>query len=203
VLRSHIKGFFAGFSVEDPSKSAADDAPLAVAAPGVNIMPSAHNAWAGKAALDGDGGVERPLGAAIDLAAHLMQEHGLTGWRIKLDHARRRAGQCDFSNRIISLSRLYVRHATPEHIRDTILHEISHALVGPRHGHDAVWRQKAREIGCTATRCHTLSFARARWVMRCPNGCFEVERHRRKSGLVCASCKGAVVFDPSDSPAAP
>jgi hypothetical protein len=45
VLRSHIKGFFAGFSGEDPSKSAADDAPLAVAAPGVNIMPSAHNAW--------------------------------------------------------------------------------------------------------------------------------------------------------------
>jgi len=143
-------------------------------------------------------GVERPLGAAIELASSLMQAHGLVGWRVKLDHARRRAGQCDFSNKTISLSRLYIRHADQDHIRDTILHEIAHALVGPKHGHDAVWRQKAREIGCTATRCHTLSFARARWVMRCPNGCFSVERYRRKSGLVCASCKTAVVFEASD-----
>ena len=136
----------------------------------------------------------RPLGMAIDLATELMDAHGLEGWRIKLDHARRRAGQCDFTNKTISLSRLYVRHADIDHIRDTILHEIAHALVGPRHGHDAVWRQKAREIGCTAARCHSLSFARARWVMTCPNGCFSVERHRKKSDLVCASCKSAVEF---------
>ena len=138
--------------------------------------------------------VTRPLGAAIDLATKLMDAHGLEGWRFKLDHARRRAGQCDYKSKTISLSRLYVRFAEIDHIRDTILHEIAHALVGPRHGHDAVWRQKAREIGCTATRCHSLSFARARWVMTCPNGCFSVERHRKKSGLVCASCKSAVAF---------
>ena len=145
-------------------------------------------------ALDRENAVSRPLRMAIDLATKLMDAHGLVGWRIKLDHARRRAGQCDYTNKIISLSRLYVRHADIDHIRDTILHEIAHALVGPRHGHDAVWRQKAREIGCTATRCHDLSFARARWVMTCPNGCFSVERHRKKSGLVCASCKSAVEF---------
>ena len=145
-------------------------------------------------ALAGEKAVTRPLGKAIDLATELMNAHGLVGWRIKLDHARRRAGQCDYSNKTISLSRLYVRHADIDHIRDTILHEIAHALVGPRHGHDSVWRQKAREIGCTATRCHSLSFARARWVMICPNGCFSVERHRKKSGLVCASCKSEVEF---------
>ena len=145
-------------------------------------------------ALSRETAVTRPLGVAIDLATELMAAHGLVGWRIKLDHARRRAGQCDFTNKTISLSRLYVRHADIDHIRDTILHEIAHALVGPRHGHDAVWRQKAREIGCSATRCHSLSFARARWVMTCPNGCFSVERHRKKSGLICASCKSAVEF---------
>ena len=147
-----------------------------------------------RAALAKETAVTRPLGAAIDLATELMDAHGLVGWRIKLDHARRRAGQCDYSKKTISLSRLYVRHAGIDHIRDTILHEIAHALVGPRHGHDAVWRQKAREIGCTATRCHSLSFARARWVMTCPNGCFLVERHRKKSGLICVSCKSAVKF---------
>jgi predicted SprT family Zn-dependent metalloprotease len=152
-----------------------------------------------QAALAKETAVTRPLGMAIDLATELMDAHGLVGWRIKLDHARRRAGQCDYTNKTISLSRLYVRHADIGHIRDTILHEIAHALVGPRHGHDAVWRQKAREIGCSATRCHSLSFARARWVMTCPNGCFSVERHRKKSGLVCASCKSAVEFHAAET----
>ena len=151
-----------------------------------------------KTALEPEKAIYRPLADAIETATELMQQHGLTGWRIKLDHARRRAGQCDFNTKVISLSRLYVRNAEKDHIRDTILHEIAHALVGPHHGHDAVWRQKAREIGCTATRCHSLSFSKARWVMQCPNGCFAVERHRRKSGLVCATCKISVEFIASE-----
>jgi predicted SprT family Zn-dependent metalloprotease len=138
--------------------------------------------------------VSRPHATALALAEQLMTQHGLSGWRVKLDHARRRAGQCDFSAKTISLSRHYVRHAEADHIRDTILHEIAHALVGVRHGHDAVWRQKAREIGCTANRCHTLTFAEPKWSMRCPNGCFAVERYRRKAGLVCAQCKIGVEF---------
>jgi predicted SprT family Zn-dependent metalloprotease len=144
---------------------------------------------------EGTGG-ERPLQAALEMAAELMRQHGLQGWSVRLDHARRRAGQCDYTRRVISLSRHYVRHADTAHIHDTILHEIAHALVGPHHGHDAVWRRKAREIGCSATRCHTLTFATAPWVMRCPNGCFEVARHRRKSGLVCATCRTPVAFVP-------
>ena len=140
--------------------------------------------------------IDRPHAEAINLATDMMKEHGLADWRIKLDHARRRAGQCDYNKKEISLSRHYVRYAEMDHIRDTILHEIAHALVGPHHGHDAVLRQQARAIGCTATRCHTLNFSHARWIMRCPNGCFEVERHRRKSGLLCATCKSSVVFEP-------
>ena len=136
----------------------------------------------------------RPLKGALDTAATLMREHGLHGWTVRLDNARRRAGQCDYRRREISLSRHYVRHAEDDHIRDTILHEIAHALVGPHHGHDAVWRRKAREIGCSATRCHTLNFASEPWLMRCPEGCFEVGRHRRKPGLVCAQCRSPVEF---------
>lgn len=136
----------------------------------------------------------RPHGFALELGAQLFAEHGLTDWKLVLDHARRRAGQCDYRAKTISLSRHYVRYAAESHIRDTILHEIAHALVGPRHGHDAVWRQQARAIGCTATRCHTLEFSAARWLMTCPDNCFEVPRHRRKANMVCAKCKKPVIY---------
>ena len=137
---------------------------------------------------------DRPHSFALDLGMQLLADYGLKDWRLRLDHARRRAGQCDYRTKTISLSRHYVRYAQEAHIKDTILHEIAHALVGPNHGHDAVWRQKAREIGCSATRCHTLEFAKAKWLMRCPQGCFSVERHRRKKGLVCAQCKTPVQY---------
>lgn len=137
----------------------------------------------------------RPFAATLEQGAQMMKAHGLHDWRLTLDHARRRAGQCDYRNKTISLSRHYVRYADEAHIHDTILHEIAHALVGPRHGHDSIWRQKAREIGCTATRCHNLEFSHAKWVMRCPNGCFEVSRHRKKSNMVCAQCKTPVIYE--------
>lgn len=141
---------------------------------------------------------QRRLRDVLELAHDLLREHGLPDWRIIYDHARRRAGLCNFTTRTISLSRHYARHAPLDHIKDTILHEIAHALVGPRHGHNAVWRQKAREIGCSAMRCHNLTFSQARWMMVCPDGCFAVERHRRKSGLVCATCKQPVHFIPAE-----
>lgn len=140
---------------------------------------------------------ERPLEAILNNAYDMMAEHGLEGWRVRFDHARRRAGQCDYTRKTISLSRHYARYAETSHIQDTILHEIAHALVGPQHGHDAVWRQMARKIGCSATRCHSLTFSRPRWVMKCPKGCFMVERHRRSSRMVCMKCKTAVEFIPN------
>ena len=140
---------------------------------------------------------QRPHAAALALGADLFKQYGLDDWSLRLDHARRRAGMCDYNTKTISLSRHYVRYADMDHIRDTLLHEIAHALVGPHHGHDLVWRNKAREIGCSAMRCHSLNFSRAAWLMSCPNGCFSVERHRRSNGLVCAKCKTSVRFDPA------
>ncbi len=156
-------------------------------------QPRKHGAAGSKTASQA---AERPFRAVLEQAYALLETHGLTGWRVKLDHARRRAGMCDYNNRVISLSRHYVRAAPPEHIKDTILHEIAHALTGPGHGHDAYWRRMARSIGCTAARCHTLDFSQARWLMRCPNGCFEVPRHRRSARLVCTHCKSPVIFVP-------
>ena len=56
--------------------------------------------------------------------------------RVAYDSAKRRAGVCRFATQTLGLSApLTTLHSEVE-VRDTILHEIAHALVGPRHGHD-------------------------------------------------------------------
>lgn len=138
------------------------------------------------------------LNEARTLATRLMRQHELTGWQMVFDNARTRAGVCRADRRQIGLS----RHITPLHsedeVRDTILHEIAHALVGPQHGHDGVWRAKARAIGCTGMRCVPEGSAKvpAAWVGRCPAG-HEFRRHRRPASVMtCVRCSRAGRRDP-------
>jgi len=90
------------------------------------------------------------------LADRLLNKHELLekGWRFSFDRAKRRAGSCKFSKKEITLAKAYAEQEDFKEIKNTILHEIAHALVGPRHGHNKIWRQKALEIGCDAERCH-------------------------------------------------
>ncbi|WP_424947969.1 SprT-like domain-containing protein [Candidatus Spongiihabitans sp.] len=133
---------------------------------------------------------------ALENCRKLLRKHGLSDWSACLDEAMNRAGACKYSNKQISLSRLFLRAASEREILDTILHEIAHALAGPEHHHDAVWRKIARDIGCSGERCHNLEFSRPRWIMQCPNGCFAHARKRRARGLVCKKCKQPVRFVP-------
>ncbi len=128
--------------------------------------------------------------AALGLARALLREHGLTGWKVSLDRAKTRAGACHFSSRTITLSRPLTRLHSEAEVRDTILHEIAHALVGPQHGHDALWRATAQRIGSTGTRCLDPSTPRVQgdWRGTCARG-HEVVRHRRPRRVVsCAKC---------------
>lgn len=114
------------------------------------------------------------------LAIELMDQHRLTGWHLVFDRARTRAGVCRFDRREIGLSRVLTALHPPELVRDTILHEIAHALAGPQHAHDAVWRATAIAIGGDGKRCVSASAPRppAPWVGSCARG-HEVTRHRR------------------------
>lgn len=78
----------------------------------------------------------------------LMNYHGLTDWNFFFDRAVVRFGLCSYKNKTISLSKTLTELNNWERIKNTMLHEIAHALVGPGHGHDRVWERKALEIGC-------------------------------------------------------
>ncbi|UNX55037.1 SprT-like domain-containing protein [Georgenia sp. TF02-10] len=110
----------------------------------------------------------------------LLAEHGLAGWRVALDGARVRAGSCRYAERTITLSRHLMALYDDAQVRETLLHEIAHALVGPEHGHDAVWRAKARAIGSTASRTVAAYAPQvpAPWRGTCPRG-HVTDRHRR------------------------
>ena len=124
----------------------------------------------------------------------LMDRHGLKGWSFQFNDASRRSGVCDFDTKVIGLSRQYGVHANSGQVRNTILHEIAHALVGPGHHHDKVWRAMARSIGCTGDRCHDVDFAPPRYIMSCQGCGWAQTRNARRKGLVCRTCGKAVRF---------
>lgn len=121
------------------------------------------------------GAAHRPnmeLNAARTLAHTLMAEHGITasGWTFDFDSARRRLGVCKHNTKSITISRFMVGAADEETVRQTMLHEIAHALVGasvrnPRTGkrdvHGSEWKRVAASIGYTGKRTAENPFVTA------------------------------------------
>ncbi|MFC4782859.1 SprT family zinc-dependent metalloprotease [Nocardioides sp. MAHUQ-72] len=130
------------------------------------------------------------LTEAARLGRELLDEHGLRGWTIVFDRAKRRAGVCRPGRKEIGLSApLTALHPEAE-VRDTILHEVAHALVGVRHGHDEVWRAMALRIGCSGQRCGSedAPSIEGSWAGTCPAG-HRVTRHRRpERPSSCRTC---------------
>jgi predicted SprT family Zn-dependent metalloprotease len=134
------------------------------------------------------------LSDAKTLAVNLMRTHNLiqNGWVFKFDNAKRRFGCCNYRTKTISLSKHLVEINEIGRVRNTILHEIAHALVGRGHGHDDVWKRKAIEIGCDGNRCYSVentNIVKGSFVAICPKCNGEHHRHRRpKKKSSCGLC---------------
>jgi predicted SprT family Zn-dependent metalloprotease len=137
------------------------------------------------------------LGQAFELAEDLVAAHGLEHWRVEFDSAKRRAGICRFADRVIGLSAPLTRVHDEREVRDTVLHEIAHALVGPHHAHDAVWQATARRIGSSGRRCVPADVpgVAGTWVGVCPAG-HTKDRHRRPERVMsCGRCRSGFSLD--------
>lgn len=131
------------------------------------------------------------LQKAGDLARDLMRSHGLTDWRFSVDFAKRRFGLCDYRNKTISLSIPLMKLNDEEKVRDTVLHEIAHALAGPGVGHGRAWKRQAAAIGANAQRCYgeEVITPPRKWKGTCPGCSKEIKRHRR-TNIACGRCCG-------------
>lgn len=139
------------------------------------------------------------LDKARKIAEEFMVVHGLADqkpycWTFAFDNARVRFGLCNYRQKRISLSRHLVRMNSEDRVRDTILHEIAHALAGKEAGHGSEWRVRAREIGCNAQRCYSTTNTvvpdpKIRYV--CHNCNQFVLRHKRlprRKRWLCGEC---------------
>ena len=130
------------------------------------------------------------LVAASRLARELMDQHGLKAWTFEFDDAVRRAGMCNYTKSRISLSAPLTRIHDEREVRDTILHEVAHALAGSRAKHGPAWREVAVRIGCSGRRCVDPSAPSidGPWVGACPAG-HRTTRFRRPQGIMsCRAC---------------
>ena len=128
----------------------------------------------------------------LDLAMDLFEKHGMPDdWTFDLDRAHCILGRCWHRRKTISLSVHFIRakKTTKEEITDTLLHEIAHALVGPGHGHDSVWKRKCIEIGARPVRCGQAFAETSRYVGVCSKCGNQVRFHRKvRHNYLCIKC---------------
>lgn len=126
----------------------------------------------------------------------LIALHLDDSWTFGFDHARTRAGLCDYRAKRITVSRHLAARYEDDEIHQVLLHEVAHALAGPGAGHGPAWKRIARELGYEGKRLHGGQIADelASWVGECPNGHVHYRYRRPTRPLSCAKCSRR--FDP-------
>jgi predicted SprT family Zn-dependent metalloprotease len=126
------------------------------------------------------------------LTRELLAVHGLDDWSFAFNKSKLNMGLCRYGPKSIELSIYFTERNSSATIRDTLLHEIAHALVGPGHGHDAAWKETCMRIGAKPER---LSFEAdmpvGRWQARCGSCGLMHHRHRKPKwmrGWSCCHC---------------
>lgn len=124
------------------------------------------------------------------IRTHLDPVFGPSKWSFGFDHAKRRAGLCNYTDHRITVSRHLAARFDDDEIHQILLHEVAHALAGAEAGHGATWKRIARELGYVGGRTHDGEVARelAPWVGVCPAGHEHLRFRRPTRPTSCAKC---------------
>lgn len=129
----------------------------------------------------------------------LIVMHLDPSWSFAFDNAKRRAGLCNYTTKRISVSRYLAGRYEDDEIHQILLHEVAHAMAGPKAGHGPRWKAIGKEIGYEGKRLHDGAIAEehASWIGHCPAG-HEFFRYRAPTRVsACAKC--AKRFDPKNA----
>lgn len=104
-------------------------------------------------------------------------------------------GFCNNTKKIIELSGPLVELNQEADVIDTIIHEIAHGLT-PGQKHNKIWKQKAIDLGDDGARCYPDYIIRpqALYTCFCVNGCFTIQKNRKRKFAYCRKCKGKVIY---------
>lgn len=93
----------------------------------------------------------------ISLARQTMNAHGLEHWGLNWDRAKRRFGACHYGKvKKLTFSSFLFHKVDDADSRDTLLHEIAHALDYEERGttdHGPNWKKWCRVVGANPVRC--------------------------------------------------
>lgn len=140
------------------------------------------------------------LQRAESLVWELLGQHNLVehGWRFEWMRAKSKLGMCRYFLKTIYLSKPVTMVNDEAAVRNTILHEIAHALVGPSHGHDYVWKAKAIEIGCNGERTGQITdyqkMAKYKYSAPCGSTFFTNRRLQNLEHRFCRCCHGKITL---------
>tara|TARA_R110002094_G_scaffold201421_3_gene172897 strand:- start:145 stop:636 length:492 start_codon:yes stop_codon:yes gene_type:complete len=133
-----------------------------------------------------------------DLVVDTLKKHGLRekGWTFKVSRGKNILGSCVYKTKTIKISRYLIQLGTDEEVRETVLHEIGHALAGGRAGHGYLWKLRCRDVGLMNPRQYSdnLSYEVPHKItLNCPvHGVITKRQRRLKEGLLertwCRDC---------------
>ena len=125
------------------------------------------------------------------MATALMLEHiEDREWNFGFDSGRRRAGLCSYTDKKITVSKYLSLVHSIDDVRQTLLHEIAHAVCGPKEGHSKKWLASAKRIGYRNETYTGDEIAKEYAPYRglCPNGHQHYRYQRPKRLYSCHHC---------------